>query len=78
MRLREIDLTDLCVVLALAAALLLTILREQQELAMSIAGGLMGYIGASSRSHTARRAPPPTVCPWEMSGKTELPKEEKA
>ena len=50
---RKIDLTDLCVVLALSGALFLTICQGQEELAMSIAGGMMGYIGGSSRGHEA-------------------------
>jgi len=76
MQIRELDVVDLCVVLALSAALLLTILRGQEELAMSIAGGLMGYIGASSRAYGTRTRAA-LRCPLEKGEKRAVKEEKK-
>lgn len=74
MQIRELDVVDLCVVLALSGALLLTILRGQEELAMSITGGLMGYIGAGSRAYGVKNRTA-TRCPLEAAKQTD--KEER-
>lgn len=47
----KIDLTDLAVVISLSVALFAGIYYHLNELAMSIASGLIGYLGGSSR-HT--------------------------
>lgn len=46
----RIDITDLIVVIALSIALLLAIRSTMMELAMSIASGLLGYIGGTVKS----------------------------
>lgn len=46
----HINLTDLLVVVGLGGALILSILEQRNELAMSIASGLLGYLGAVKRS----------------------------
>ena len=43
----KVSLPDIIVVVALSVALLLAIFYNQKELAMSIASGLLGYIGGS-------------------------------
>ena len=43
----KINIPDTLVILTLAAALILSIFYALNELAMSIASGLLGYIGAS-------------------------------
>ena len=43
----KVSLTDIIVVVALSVALVLAIFYDQKELAMSIASGLLGYIGGS-------------------------------
>ena len=45
----HINLTDLLVVVGLGGALILAILGQHNELAMSIASGLLGYLGAVKR-----------------------------
>ena len=45
----HINLTDLLVVTGLGSALILAILDQHNELAMSIASGLLGYLGAVTR-----------------------------
>jgi hypothetical protein len=46
----KVSLTDVIVVVALSIALLLSIFYDQKELAMSIASGLLGYIGGSVKN----------------------------
>lgn len=43
----KINIADCIVILALAVALILAIFYSLNELAMSIASGLLGYIGGS-------------------------------
>lgn len=50
----KVSLTDIIVVVALSVALLLAIFYNQKELAMSIASGLLGYIGGSVKG-TAKK-----------------------
>ena len=45
----HINLTDLLVVTGLGSALILAILDQHNELAMGIASGLLGYLGAVKR-----------------------------
>lgn len=45
----HINLTDLLVVTGLGSALILAILDQHNELAMSIASGFLGYLGAVKR-----------------------------
>lgn len=47
----KINVTDLLVVVALSAALILSIFHNLNELGMSIASGLLGYIGGAGK-HT--------------------------
>ena len=47
----KINVTDLLVVVALSAALILSIFNNLNELGMSIASGLLGYIGGAGK-HT--------------------------
>lgn len=48
----KINIVDLTVIIGLVAALILAIFYEQNELAMSIASGLLGYIGGTVKSAT--------------------------
>ena len=45
MQIERVNFADILVASALGAGLIMTILFEQQELAMSIASGLLGYLG---------------------------------
>ncbi len=45
MQIERVNFADILVASALGAGLILTILFEQQELSMSIASGLFGYLG---------------------------------
>lgn len=47
----KIHVTDLLVVIALSAALILSIFKGLNELSMSIGSGLLGYIGGAGK-HT--------------------------
>ena len=51
----KINVTDMLVILTLAAALILAIFYALNELAMSIASGLLGYIGGTVKSATTRK-----------------------
>jgi hypothetical protein len=51
----KVSLTDVIVVVALSLALLLAIFYGQKELAMSIASGLLGYIGGSVKNSMAKK-----------------------
>lgn len=46
----KISIPDVLTVAGLLAALILAIFYEQNELAMSIASGLLGYIGGSVKT----------------------------
>ncbi len=45
MQVDRVNFADILVASALGAGLIMTILFEQQELSMSIASGLLGYLG---------------------------------
>ena len=45
MQVDRVNFADLLVASALGVGLIMTILSEQQELSMSIASGLLGYLG---------------------------------
>lgn len=51
----KINLTDILVIVGLVTALLLAIFYEMNELAMSIASGLLGYIGGNVKSSVHRQ-----------------------
>ena len=51
----RINVTDLVVVLALSAALIIAIYSNLNELSMSIASGLLGYIGGAGKHHVEKR-----------------------
>lgn len=46
----KINVVDLAVIIGLVAALILAIFYNQNELAMSIASGLLGYIGGNIKT----------------------------
>lgn len=46
----KINIVDLSVIIVLGAALILAVFYGLNELAMSIASGLLGYIGGSVKS----------------------------
>lgn len=46
----KINIVDLTVIIGLVVALVLAIFYEQNELAMSIASGLLGYIGGNIKT----------------------------
>lgn len=46
----KINIADVIVIIGLVAALMLAIFYTMNELAMSIASGLLGYIGGSVKS----------------------------
>lgn len=48
----KLDIIDLVVIAVLGGALIMAIMYKMNELAMSIASGMIGYIGASSRADT--------------------------
>lgn len=50
----KINLTDILVIVGLVTALLLAIFYAMNELAMSIASGLLGYIGGNVKSSVHR------------------------
>lgn len=51
----KVSLTDIIVVAALSIALLLAIVYGEKELAMSIASGLLGYIGGSVKNSMTKK-----------------------
>ena len=51
----RINVTDLVVVVALSAALIIAIFSNLNELSMSIASGLLGYIGGAGKHHVEKR-----------------------
>lgn len=55
MTFEKINLSDVLVIITLAAALILAIFYGLNELAMSIASGLLGYIGGSVKSAASKK-----------------------
>ncbi len=51
----KVNIVDLAVIIGLVVALILAIFYEQNELAMSIASGLLGYIGGTVKSATTKK-----------------------
>lgn len=51
----KINIVDLTVIIGLVVALILAIFYEQNELAMSIASGLLGYIGGNIKTATTKK-----------------------
>ena len=51
----KINIVDLSVIIVLGAALILAVFYAMNELAMSIASGLLGYIGGNVKSTINRR-----------------------
>lgn len=51
----KINIADCLVIITLAVALILAIFYSMNELAMSIASGLLGYIGGSVKSAATKR-----------------------
>ena len=51
----KVNIVDLTVIIGLVVALILSIFYEQNELAMSIASGLLGYIGGNIKTATTRK-----------------------
>ena len=50
----RVNVGDLVVILALSIALMASLFKGQAELSMSIASGLLGYIGGAGK-HTAEK-----------------------
>lgn len=50
MQVDKINITDCIVVVGLVVALIMTIFYELNELSMSIASGLLGYIGGNIKT----------------------------
>ena len=48
----KLDIIDLVVITVLGGALIMAIIHKMNELAMSIASGMIGYIGAANRTDT--------------------------
>lgn len=51
----KINVPDCIVIIGLVVALILAIFYEQNELAMSIASGLLGYIGGNIKTATTKK-----------------------
>lgn len=51
----KINIADCLVIITLAAALILAIFYGMNELSMSIASGLLGYIGGSVKAATIQK-----------------------
>ncbi|NMK39825.1 hypothetical protein HG933_10700 [Megasphaera elsdenii] len=51
----KINIVDLTVIIGLVTALIMAIFYALNELAMSIASGLLGYIGGTVKSATTRK-----------------------
>ena len=49
MRFEKLSITDLIVVICLSLALFISIFKGSSELSMSIASGLLGYIGGTGK-----------------------------
>lgn len=50
----KINISDCLVIIGLVAALILAIFYSMNELAMSIASGLLGYIGGTVKSAASK------------------------
>ena len=50
----KINIVDLTVIIGLVTALIMAILLSMNELAMSIASGLLGYIGGNIKTATKK------------------------
>lgn len=55
MQFEKISLADIIVVVALSLALMMAIFYKQNELSMSIASGLLGYIGGTTKSAVQKK-----------------------
>ena len=51
----KLDIIDLVVIAVLGGALIMAIVHKMNELAMSIASGMIGYIGAANRNDTSTK-----------------------
>lgn len=51
----KINIVDLTVIIGLVVALVLAIFYDQNELAMSIASGLLGYIGGNIKTSATKK-----------------------
>lgn len=51
----KINIVDLTVIIGLVVALVLAIFYNQNELAMSIASGLLGYIGGNIKTASKKK-----------------------
>lgn len=51
----KVNIVDLTVIIGLVVALILAIFYEQNELAMSIASGLLGYIGGNVKTAATKK-----------------------
>lgn len=51
----KVNIVDLTVIIGLVVALILAIFYEQNELAMSIASGLLGYIGGNIKTAATKK-----------------------
>ena len=56
----KIDVQDLIVIIALSGALFMSIAYGMKELSMSIASGLLGYIGGTAASTMKKETTPTT------------------
>lgn len=54
MQVEKINISDCLVIIGLVAALILAIFYSMNELAMSIASGLLGYIGGTVKSAASK------------------------
>ena len=52
----KINIADMVVIVALSIALFASVWLNQNELSMSIASGLLGYIGGASKHMTSNSA----------------------
>lgn len=52
MQIEKVSVSDCLVIIGLVASLIMAIFYEMNELAMSIASGLLGYIGGTVKSAT--------------------------
>ena len=55
MQFEKVSMADVIVVVALSLALMLAIFYKQNELSMSIASGLLGYIGGATKSAVQKK-----------------------
>lgn len=51
----KVNIPDCLVIIGLVTALVLAIFYDQNELAMSIASGLLGYIGGNIKTATTKK-----------------------